>query len=613
MPNYQPPSNNRLLALEQELLEKKRLAKMGQGRLDMADVRKDKTIMASNGNRGTKSSELPNSCKKRHTNNRLLELEKELLKRVRGIPGVQEFKENDLSGVKAVTSPSNNRLLALEQELLGQKPQPKKQKLKSKRSWIKSQIFDTGEPIELQYNNEVFPISTPLKTAVSVPEEIWEVDKLEVEISEPELPPVAEKNEVFPISTPSKTAVSVPEEIWEVDKLEVEISEPELPPVAEKVVSELEISADITQESEKSLSEATELTPESETKFEPLEKEDILAILDELNNNQPETNPTSVSPPVEKKSDRPNPHAIFDRMGKNMAYATAFDFGTIELEKLFDEFDRTLDEEEQINQGNSVSQTQEDLELEKLFDEFDQTLEEQFRSSDISEVQELEQEFRSSDVSEVQELGESNLISTIANTAIPATDIKVENPTISPTSKLLETKFDLNTLVEFYFKMNAVFFRTGINFISLISWLVNFLRRTDIHFRPENSFKLSLSDMSDSNEQQQRRKVEVIDVNGNHVTDEISSVILSNQQSNSIVEPTSVDTLKPSQEKFTEMANHKLIRENSYSLSVAVQDFQNDHLISTSANSVIARLLPQNHNEENLNENPSHPPQNDTS
>ena len=266
----------------------------------------------------------------------------------------------------------------------------KKQKPKSKRSWVKSQIFDTGEPIELQYNNEVFPISTPLKTSVSVPEEIWEVDKLEVEISEPELPPVAEK-----------------------------------------VVSHSEISTDITQESENSLSEATELTPESETKFEPLEKEDIPALLAELNNNQVETNPTSISPQVELKSDRHNPHAIFDRMGKNMAYATTFDFGTIELEKLFDEFDQTLNQEEQINQYNSISQRQDDLELEQLFDEFDLTLEQKFRSSNISEV---------------QELVESNLIVTTANTATPSTDIKVANPTISPTSKLLETKFYSNTL-----------------------------------------------------------------------------------------------------------------------------------------------------------------------
>lgn len=73
------------------------------------------------------------------------------------------------------------------------------------------------------------------------------------------------------------------------------------------------------------------------------------------------TSPTpKVSPPPPSSSPSPPPplpppapplsnaHSIFDQLGRNMAYATAFDLGTVSLsmQQRFDEFDRRLDEQE---------------------------------------------------------------------------------------------------------------------------------------------------------------------------------------------------------------------------------------------------------------------------
>lgn len=55
--------------------------------------------------------------------------------------------------------------------------------------------------------------------------------------------------------------------------------------------------------------------------------------------------------PPEPKAPTPTPtysnaHSVFDRMGKNMAFANSFDLGTISLQQRFDEFDRILEAEE---------------------------------------------------------------------------------------------------------------------------------------------------------------------------------------------------------------------------------------------------------------------------
>ncbi len=569
MPNYRPPSNNRLLALEQELLEKKRWAETLQGKRDIASVRKEQNRTAR---------------KKRYTNNRLLELEQELLKGVRGIQEVQEFKENDLSAVNAVISSRNNRLLVLEQELFGQQRKPQKRKRKSKRSRVQSQVFDTGEPIELQYNGEIFPNSAPQTSVVSISKEVVGVDQLEIEGSEAKLSTLAE-----PVGYHS------------------------------------EVSEEMSPEGENSLSETAELISEIETKSYPLKAEDIPTILAELNTNSEEKPPTITSPQLESKSDRNNPHAIFDQMGKNMAYATAFDFGTIELEQLFDEFDQTLDQEEQVNKGHSVSLEQSNLELEQRFHEFDQTLdqEEQVnkghsvsleqsdrhleleqleleqRTDEFDHALELEvQEFRSSEVPEVEEFTESNFMPTVANAVTPATDISIATPTIPATpitvvnSPLLATQLDSNTLPEFDSKFNVFIFRTGINLISLIHGLINLLCRTQIHFRPEierqsTPSSLPYSDQGKKEEEDPNSPtIEISKNNFNNFTDEISPFIF-------------LLTGMPNPELFT--------RHNSYPLSEGVQEFKKAHINSTAGYSVSSQLSSQKLNKEKLHEKSSHP------
>ncbi len=63
--------------------------------------------------------------------------------------------------------------------------------------------------------------------------------------------------------------------------------------------------------------------------------------------------PPQPPPPA---TDTPNEHAIFDRIAQNMKYANAYDFGTIELEQRFNDFDKWTDIEKS-NPPQRVSQT----------------------------------------------------------------------------------------------------------------------------------------------------------------------------------------------------------------------------------------------------------------
>lgn len=66
---------------------------------------------------------------------------------------------------------------------------------------------------------------------------------------------------------------------------------------------------------------------------------------------KPQTQPASQSQAQSVPPKKPNPHDIFDQMGRNMAHATAFDLGTFSLEQRFDEFDRLLDKQESESLG----------------------------------------------------------------------------------------------------------------------------------------------------------------------------------------------------------------------------------------------------------------------
>jgi len=395
MSNYQPPSNNRLLALEQELLEKKRLAQECQGKRDITDGKRNQTSRIG---------------KKSHTNNRLLELEAEILGRYSSkktnqkASGTYSLRVEPDNSTRR-TNHKNNQLLALEQELLGQQSKPKKRRRKSKRSRVQSQVFDTGEAIVLEYNSEVFPVVTTKTEAVSPPQETLDGQEETHRRGEGRRtrhrfggglnrPPI-ENHQIADfdggggslgfnapdteLGTQSATRPVCPASPRHSVEPQPNYLQTDNIPA---ILAELNTNPGETP--------ATSVSPQRSS------GEDIPA---KLNTNLGETSAKSVSPQPESERVQNNPHAIFDRMGKNIAYATTFDLGTIELEQLFDEFDRTLELEEQVNRGNSLSQAQGDLELKQRFDEFDRALEleEQVnRDNSLSQAQgdlELEQRF----------------------------------------------------------------------------------------------------------------------------------------------------------------------------------------------------------------------------
>ena len=542
MPKYRPPSHNRLLALEKELLEKKRLSE------------------------------------ERYSSN----------KSNQKAFGAYSFRVEPDNGDRP-TYPRNNRLLALEQEILGKPRKPKTGKHFSKRSRVKSQVFDTGEAIRLEYNSEVFPLAPP--------EEIRDVDKLQIESSQPEVP----------------------------------------------VISNTQIAEDISHESENLLSQTTEFISEIEPKSHHFQTEDISPNLAEENTNPGETAATSLSPQEESRNLQNNPHAVFDSMGKNMAYATTFDLGTIELEQLFDEFDCTLDKQEQVNKSDSLSQAQGNLELEQRFDEFDCALEleEQVNSGSVSQRQEdleLEQRFNEFDstleqqentktpIEPTQTKSPSEIISEKIDSEIQkpgntekkaAEKITLEKITFKPatdaihnqnqqylivplTSRQVELVQPLhpNTPPKFDFNLQALLFRTGINIISLIVWLLNLLRRNHIPLQTEINSQSTLSVIpygDRTTNKLENLNSQIIDIRQNDFTDGISPFILSSQQSTSLITPTAVDASTPHRrDSLTGMLYGELIGQNSYPL--------------TNYSKVIKAENKSNPNTENLHETSCHPP-----
>ncbi|MDH6083610.1 hypothetical protein [Umezakia ovalisporum] len=612
--NYRPSSNNCLLALEQELLEKKRLFEEFQGQQDITDGKTNQIYRGGN---------------KQDTNNRLLELEQELLERYSSKKINHKTSETYSLRVEPDNSDGlinhNNRLLALEQELLGQGHKPHKRKRKSKHSGVKSQVFDTGESIILQYNSEAFPVALGQIATISVLPEVAD------DFSNSKSPFLAE-TEVSP---------------------KIETLEPDLLASLYKEISKPQISEQMSQEIKNSLSQSAEFVSEIDAPSYPLQPEDIPAILAELKTDSQGTPATPISSQKEAKSDgevvvvgdRNNPHAIFDRMGKNMAYATTFDVGTIELEQLFDEFNRTLDQQEQLNQGDSLSQTQGNLELEQRFDELDRALqlEQQVNQSDsvFHKQGDLELEQRLSEfdrtleqqekgttpiepnpqtksplkrISEktdagTQEQGNTKTTETAKITSKLGTEaIQNQNqqsiiaPLASRPVELLQpsshvTKFHPNTSRKFDFNLEGLVFHTGINIISLIMQLLNFIRRNQIPLQPDIDSQpiLSVIPYGDGIKSElENPNSQVIDIRQNDFIDGILPLILSSQKSSFMTTSTPVDGLTADRDSLTGLLYGEFSGHNSYPLT----DYSN----------VIKAENKSNPNKSNLHEKPCHPP-----
>ena len=517
MPKHRSHSHNRLLALEQELLEKKLWAKSDRDGQDITYLQQ--------GNTGTASQ-------KRPTNNRLIQLEQDI--------GQYCCKKPQKKVFQAQLKVQQNSLLALERELLGQKRKPK-----SKRSRVKSQVFDTGEAIKLQYDSTVFPTSAP-KTAVSVSEAASNVVSLPINLLTDN-----ETSDTFTLTNLSKSPSLI-----ETDINSNEASELDLPATSPQVYNP-QVSEETSQETENFLSQAAQIISESETQPYPLQEEELPAILAELKTDLPETPATPSTPQTQSTSDRHNPHAIFDRLGKNMAYATTFDVGTIELEQLFDEFDRSLDRE-QPDSGNSVPQTQRNSELEQRFDELDRSLDRQEKAQTSTEAS------PSHTVSEILSEQQSTSIAP-APPIVPA----------PPTS--IVTEPNPNTVPKSDFKLEALLFRTGINLISLILWLLNLMRRHQIPLQAENNSESTLlvipygdrlASLRDRTDKLENPNSQIMDISQKDISDftnEISLLNLSNRRS-SLIKPT-VDASTPHRDSLTGMLCSEFTSHNSYPLT----------------------------------------------
>lgn len=192
-----------------------------------------------------------------------------------------------------------NRLLALEQSLVAQPPDyPNHQngnghndshtlsisRPPSSRSRVIAQAFDFGEAIELQYNPSVFSTGYSVEDSTD-----YSID-YSIDYSTD--------------STDYSTGYSATNPIDYSDTTSIESNPPPpaIPPTAPT-------------------------TPDLPPSLSPL--------------------PSPPAPaPLPPPSSFSNAHSIFDQLGKNMAYATAFDLGTLSLQQRFDEFDRRLDEQD---------------------------------------------------------------------------------------------------------------------------------------------------------------------------------------------------------------------------------------------------------------------------
>ncbi len=294
-----------------------------------------------------------------------------------------------------------NTLFALEQKLFGDKtsqqqsrqPKEKKQQQqqkKRKQPKEQGQIYDFGEAIELEYDRAASPSVTPEAISFSAPNsfaseledeslpftvEAFETDEPVAPISkpatpqaqtelEPEVQPGAtsEQMEVQPVKTtvvpPSEMPLEPTRSIKQPTTVESSISQEELSEdrtFAEDLQAILNGQKTYDAEEKQVVSTSPSAAPTPASTAHPHD------IFDKGKTTTLSTQPIQPEPVSTSRS-----HAVFDHMGQNMAHATNFDQGTLELslEQRFDEFDRLLDEEENksLRQSEPASKAMQPIE-----------------------------------------------------------------------------------------------------------------------------------------------------------------------------------------------------------------------------------------------------------
>ncbi|MDH6083611.1 hypothetical protein [Umezakia ovalisporum] len=269
----------------------------------------------------------------------------------------------------------DNSLFALEQGLFGDKTSEKQshqptEKKKPKEPREEARAFDFDEAIEFQYDGDAFPTATPEVRSFSKSNSF--ASELEDESLPFEVEGFEVDKDVIPVSKPvtAKRETPVQREI-----VEDVTSQPKMQPVKATVVP----SSEIPLKSAHPVKQSTTVEP-TPSKEELSDAQafaaDLQAILNgekTYDSEQKQVVPTSSIAPPAPAAPTPHPHDIFDKgqaaippqkpaepvqmsrshgvfdqMGKNLAHATNFDQGTVDLalEMRFDEFDRVLDREE---------------------------------------------------------------------------------------------------------------------------------------------------------------------------------------------------------------------------------------------------------------------------
>jgi len=196
-----------------------------------------------------------------------------------------------------------------------------------KRTFAKA--YDSGVSIELSYNASFWqpPQTAPSEDRGYAQSLDWagEIQAYTVEAFE-----VEEENQ-DESSDESRNSVGETEQNRYVLKSEEDDAETEETPTEELPEPKDEASDD---------NEAREADSNLTAAAAALEQ-DLLAI--QSSREQHDRRESVRTPNVQRKEiEDTHPHAVFDRMGRNMAFATTFDLGTLEMEKRFDEFDKEL-------------------------------------------------------------------------------------------------------------------------------------------------------------------------------------------------------------------------------------------------------------------------------
>ncbi|MGD1910561.1 MAG: hypothetical protein ACFB2X_06825 [Rivularia sp. (in: cyanobacteria)] len=311
---------NRLLALEEELLKQKKVVKHSQNH-------QFQTKLLNN-------DKLSESQPDFSYSNQLLALEQELILQRRNAKPEYQIKENKkyqrIAKMLNYEHSANNKILELQQSLskvsCNKQKRQKRNHKKSRSQKAQAMTFDYNEAIEIQYQGDSFAASLDYTTTEQTD---FDLD-----------------NDISTI---------------EVESFEVEENNHQTP---EKIIPEVLPPA--SQEDTESFETEIQAILSGAKVYEPKQpkKTDTSSLSQTKNNNQ-QTNTPKLQPPSPQPQTE-NPHAIFDKIAQNMAYANSFDLGTISLEKRFDEFDSLLDAQESKALTLKPSQSTEENHLVEL-------------------------------------------------------------------------------------------------------------------------------------------------------------------------------------------------------------------------------------------------------